>query len=146
MTKRQALAILTLFYAPMLTAQTAPNWKQQSPQSFPSERSGHAMAFDSAHSQTVLFGGDSNNVAVNDTWVWDGSNWTEESPQDMPPMRSNAAMAYDSAHGQVVLFGGVADNVALGDAAKLPVRAIRPRDGLRLGARPSHPVRGPRRK
>jgi uncharacterized protein (TIGR03437 family) len=115
MTKRQALAILTLFYAPMLTAQTAPNWKQQSPQSFPSERSGHAMAFDSAHSQTVLFGGDSNNVAVNDTWVWDGSNWTEESPQDMPPMRSNAAMAYDSAHGQVVLFGGVADNVALGD-------------------------------
>jgi uncharacterized protein (TIGR03437 family) len=64
------------------------------------------MAYDSVHSQTVLFGGDSDNSYVNDTWLWNGTNWTQASPSNMPPERANAGMAFDSAQGMAVLFGG----------------------------------------
>jgi hypothetical protein len=73
----------------------------------PSPRSGHAMAYDSAHGQVVLFsGGAGPGVYFLDTWVWDGSSWIPKSPATSPPGRTNFAMAYDAAHGQVVLFGG----------------------------------------
>jgi uncharacterized protein (TIGR03437 family) len=50
------------------------NWTQQTPQNSPSARFKHAMAFDSAHSQTVLFGGQNgNSIPVADTWTW-GAN------------------------------------------------------------------------
>jgi uncharacterized protein (TIGR03437 family) len=89
-------------------AQTQPNWTQQSPETSPTARSGYGMAYDSAHSLTVLFGGtDLNGTILNDTWVWDGSNWTRESPKTTLAARANPAVAFDSAHGQVVLFGGV---------------------------------------
>jgi hypothetical protein len=41
------------------------------------------MAFDAAHNQVVLFGGnpDGSN-ALSDTWTWDGNNWTEVSQLD----------------------------------------------------------------
>jgi uncharacterized protein (TIGR03437 family) len=109
MTNWRSLAVLTLFYAHALTAQTAPNWTQQNPQTSPPARVEMAMAYDSVSSQIVLFGGLNYAIAgnVNDTWVWDGSNWTQETPQTVPPARFWHAMAYDSAHGQVVLFGGL---------------------------------------
>jgi uncharacterized protein (TIGR03437 family) len=105
----RSLAVLTILYAPVLAAQTAPNWTQQSPQTSPLQRFGHVMAYDSAHGQVVLFGGQGYSggaTNLNDTWVWDGTNWTQESPQNSPPIRNSPAMAYDSAHDQVVLFGG----------------------------------------
>src|ERR1700722_10288092 len=99
-------SLLLMLLAAEAGAQTAPNWNKQSPANAPSGRSGLAMAYDSARSQTVLFGGDSNNNYVNDTWLWNGANWTEAVPQSSPPARTNAGMAFDSAHGQTVLFGG----------------------------------------
>ncbi len=111
MTKWRSLAELMLFFASLLAAQTAANWTQQSPQTIPTAREFSAMAYDSAHSQVVMFAGQGFSGGglniLNDTWVWDGSNWTEESPLTSPAVRSAHAMAYDSAHGQVVLFGGV---------------------------------------
>src|SRR5580704_17181410 len=88
------------------------NWTQKSPAASPPVREGHAMAYDSAHGQVVLFGGDTGtvNAFLNDTWVWDGTTWTQKSPQNSPPARYQHAMAYDSAHGQVVLFGGLNGN------------------------------------
>jgi uncharacterized protein (TIGR03437 family) len=91
------------------------NWTQKSPQTSPPARARHAMAYDSAHGQVVLFGGfgrapansNVNLILLNDTWVWDGSNWTQKSPQTSPPARQYHAMAYDSTHGQAVLFGGM---------------------------------------
>src|SRR6202453_2046004 len=74
-------------------AQTAPNWTEQSPQTSPSARIEHAMAYDSAHGQVVLFGGFNRTGFPNDTWLWDGSNWTEASPQTVPPGRDDSAMA-----------------------------------------------------
>src|SRR5579864_6256655 len=98
--------VVPMWFAGLITAQTAGNWTQQTPPASPSPRSGHAMAFDSAHGHAVLFGGTSGVSMLNDTWTWDGSTWTRKSPQTSPPARYGHAMAYDSAHSQVVLFGG----------------------------------------
>jgi uncharacterized protein (TIGR03437 family) len=100
---------LPILFAGMIAAQSAGNWTQQIPSSFPTARSRNAMAYDSAHGQVVLFGG-SYFSFLNDTWTWDGSNWTQKSPQNSPPARNGHAMAYDAAHGQIVLFGGAESN------------------------------------
>ena len=100
------VSLLMVFAAVNAGAQTAGNWTQMAPLTSPSARSGTAMAYDSVHGQTVLFGG-YNGGYLNDTWVWDGSNWTQKSPANSPPVRSGHTMVYDSAHSQVVLFGGL---------------------------------------
>jgi uncharacterized protein (TIGR03437 family) len=108
------IAGFMLSCASTIAAQTVPNWTHDSPAISPMARDSHAMAYDSAHSQTVLFGGEffqttsrpTTYVFFSDTWLWDGANWTQESPQTSPPQRYGHAMAYDSAHGQTVLFGG----------------------------------------
>lgn len=82
------------------------SWYQYYPPNSPTQRTAHAMAFDSARGQVVLFGGQDRTGYLSDTWVWDGSNWTQKFPQTVPPARISHAMAYDSVHSQVVLFGG----------------------------------------
>jgi hypothetical protein len=64
------------------------------------------MAFDSARSKIVLFGGYDGSGNVSDTWEWNGTIWTQLSPATNPPGRSGHAMAYDTARGVTVLFGG----------------------------------------
>src|ERR1017187_3549304 len=95
--------VLALLSVPAV-AQTPANWTQASPETSPPVRAGHAMTYDSTHSQTVLFGGIAG-TDVNDTWIWDGSNWTLESPQTSPSAQGSYAMDYDSSHGQIVWFG-----------------------------------------
>ncbi len=82
------------------------NWTEKTPVNSPSAREGATMAYDAAHGQVVLFGGDDAAGYLNDTWVWDGTNWTEETPTASPSGRDFSVTAYDAAHGQVVLFGG----------------------------------------
>lgn len=96
-----------------LCAQTS-NWTQQSPTTAPFPRYWSAAAYDSAHSQVILFGGlsiqNGGNVDFADTWAWDGKQWTQLSPKNSPPARDSHVMAYDPVHGQVVLFGGEFNN------------------------------------
>jgi len=81
------------------------NWTQKIPGRSPTPRSRHAMAFDTARGELVLFGGLALTGAIlNDTWVWDGSTWTQKTPAASPPAEYSMAMAYDSAHGQIVMF------------------------------------------
>jgi uncharacterized protein (TIGR03437 family) len=92
-------------------AQTSGNWTQQSPKASPPARDFPGMAYDSGHSQVVMFGGHAVSASFaqtyfNDTWVWDGSNWTQKSPLSSPSPRYGETVAYDAVHGQVVLFGG----------------------------------------
>jgi RHS repeat-associated protein len=82
------------------------NWTQKFPATSPPATSGHAMAYDAARQQVVMFGGAVGSTIVADTWVWDGANWTQKFPANMPSPRLHAAMAYDIARQQVVLFGG----------------------------------------
>src|SRR5271166_2737266 len=118
----------------------APGWYQQSPATSPGGRFDHAIAYDAAHGQVVLFGG----FGANDTWVWNGTTWTQAVPPNTPNNpgpRANAAMVYDAAHGQVVMFGGLVDGTRLGDTwlwngtswtQANPANSPTPRDGTAL--------------
>lgn len=102
--------LVALFWLPYsATAQSSANWSEVMPQTNPPGRNQHALAYDSAHSQVVLFGGNSGdpNNPLGDTWVWDATNWTKGSPQKSPAARFSHSLAYDSAHQQTVLFGGL---------------------------------------
>jgi hypothetical protein len=82
------------------------NWSLRSPAVKPTPRLLHAMAYDSARSVTVLFGGSVAGVPSAETWEWNGANWTLRTPAVAPSERYVHAMAYDSGRGFTVLFGG----------------------------------------
>jgi hypothetical protein len=89
------------------------NWAVRTPTTSPPARFEHALVFDSARGETVLFGGNPVGIMgsgspLGDTWVWNGTNWTQRTPAAVPPVRCLHAMAYDSARGKTVLFGGAA--------------------------------------
>jgi hypothetical protein len=63
-----------------------------------------AMAYDAAHSQSVLMTGGSG-PGSGQTWLFTGSRWMR-SPGGGPPARVSTAMVYDSARARVILFGG----------------------------------------
>ncbi|MBI5546736.1 MAG: hypothetical protein HY901_22870, partial [Deltaproteobacteria bacterium] len=69
----------------------------------PPARSGHALAYDAARKQVVLFGG-----AGTNTWVWNGGGWRQAATTG-PSSRTEHAMAYHPSRG-VVLFGGATTN------------------------------------
>lgn len=52
-------------------------WTNLAPTTLPSGRVGAVMAYDTASSQMILFGGKSGTGTLNDTWQWSGSNWTQ---------------------------------------------------------------------
>ncbi|HEX2681197.1 MAG TPA: hypothetical protein VHQ03_07880, partial [Candidatus Dormibacteraeota bacterium] len=72
------------------------------------------MAFDSAHGQAVLFGGQVGPPGVlpstflDDTWTFDGRAWAQRHPSTHPAGRAGAAMAYDPVRRTVLLWGGLA--------------------------------------
>lgn len=100
----------------MLTVSAFPakfDWRKIETTRAPSPRVSAVLAYDTARSRAILFGGTSawtqqsgwNNLG--DTWEWDGNDWTELSPSNAPPARRDAGLAYDAARGVMVLFGGV---------------------------------------
>jgi hypothetical protein len=88
----------------------------------PCARAYHAMAYDVAHGQVVLFGGRDASGPMVDTWVLSANQpWSQRCAAGCatdagdagtccvsPPARSEHAMAYDASRRVVVLFGGKA--------------------------------------
>lgn len=74
----------------------------------PPARSHHAIAWDGARRELVVFGGSGAWApgGTDETWIWDGQGWQRRNPPAAPPARSGAAMAFDPRHGHIVLFGG----------------------------------------
>lgn len=72
-------------------------------------RYSHAMAFDAARGEVVLFGDDRTDPLLEPpaTWLWNGAGWRRAEPPTRPPPRISPAMAYDSIRRRVVLFGGL---------------------------------------
>ncbi|MFN7971015.1 MAG: hypothetical protein U0166_01470 [Acidobacteriota bacterium] len=70
-------------------------------------RDNSAIAYDSARSRVVLFGGRKANLLVTDTWEFDGATWLQ-GPAAPPSMvaREDHAMAFDALRGVTVLNGG----------------------------------------
>ena len=103
-------AALTAFAATLLAVSGVaqiPDWTQVTTASSPSDRQGHAMAYDSVRGKVVIFGGkDSGGGSLNDTWEYDGVTWTQIAPANSPSGRHDHAMAYDSVRGKIVMFGG----------------------------------------
>lgn len=89
------------------------DWTEQHPATSPTSRALISMVYDGARRNVMLFGGDHRiadgelDVALGDTWTWDGANWTQHSPVTAPSARDEYAVAYDAARQQVVLFGGI---------------------------------------
>ena len=82
-------------------------WTEHVTDPAPAFRLQHAMAYDAARNEVVLFGGQSNAQAVNDTWTWDGTTWTDRTPAPTTPVpRVGPGFVYDGARGDSVLFGG----------------------------------------
>ena len=84
----------------------------------PCPRAEHAMAFDEARGEVVLFGGRGPTREGADvyrsTWTWNGTEWTKhefvEEPGEegtiFPAARWGHAMVYDKLHQVVILYGG----------------------------------------
>ncbi len=86
---------------------TAATWETRVVSSPPAARGAHAMAFDEARGQIVMFGGFAGGSQyLNDTWIWDGNTWQQKAPSIAPSARAGHAMAYDAANRLIVLFGG----------------------------------------
>ncbi len=73
-------------------------------------RHGHAMVFDEAHHQLLLFGGTgteggSASADRNSLWSWNGTSWTLTSSGGPSP-RYLASLVYDAGRQRVVLYGG----------------------------------------
>jgi len=79
-------------------------------------RYAHALAYDAARNQTILFGGYNPNLIsggyLGDTWAFDGTNWTRLNPATSPSRRSAASMVYvpTISGGRILLFGGYDSN------------------------------------
>jgi hypothetical protein len=84
------------------------NWTNMKPPNAPSVRSSHAMAYDSARNEVVLFGGFEWSYGLADTWTYNltANNWTKIDTSTTPPARYGNAMVYDSSYGETVVFGG----------------------------------------
>jgi hypothetical protein len=73
----------------------------------PPKRDHHAMAYHAARSVVLLFGGNSDQGWLGDTWVWDGKTWRELAPRVTPSARGGVpAMTYDSHRKKIVMYGG----------------------------------------
>jgi N-acetylneuraminic acid mutarotase len=92
----------------------AQTWSERtSTGSKPSQRYGHAMAFDAGRGKVVVFGGyDMSTAGVkNDLWDWDATSgaWTQRltgSETGVPRARSYASMIYDVARSRLDLLAG----------------------------------------
>jgi len=73
---------------------------------FPPVRAYHAMAYDAARGQTVLFSGYNGSQFPSDTWVWDGQDWTQKTPLSSPSASAGGVMTFDSGLGEVIFQGG----------------------------------------
>ncbi len=104
-------ATATLTVRSLLSAECV-RWFPKAPALAPAARSRHAMVFDAARRQSVMYGGIT--AAPDDAiWLWDGQSWQSRSPAVRPPQRSEFGMTYDSVRSVVLIFGGRAPGGAL---------------------------------
>jgi Galactose oxidase, central domain len=86
---------------------TGARWVELYPSPAPPGRSGHAMTYDTARSQVLMFGGRTGGSSyLNDTWVYKAGVWTKVPTPSAPSPRRYAAAAYDPLRDRTVLYGG----------------------------------------
>lgn len=75
---------------------------------WPSVRGGHVLVHDAARGETLLIGGDSEDMAqtTDSLWAWSGEAWRVV-PAPGPGWRTLPAAAFDTRRERVLLFGGL---------------------------------------
>ena len=84
-------------------------WVNMNPPSSPRARAQQVMAYDSDNAVVVLFGGVTQDSAINDdTWFYHypSNTWTRLFPTTKPQARYLAQIAYDPLARRTVIFGG----------------------------------------
>ena len=82
-------------------------WSQRAPATSPPVRFGHALTFDSARGEVLLYGGyNRTSNLLGDTWVWNGTTWIARTPALAPSSRFYHRLAFDAVRRQALLFGG----------------------------------------
>ena len=81
-------------------------WIQQYPAHRPAGRDSHAMVYDRALQQILLFGGRDTTQEFNDTWIYKNGDWEQLAPADSPSKRVMPGMAFDLFTNRVTLYGG----------------------------------------
>ena len=72
----------------------------------PGSRGDFGMAYDSARSQVVVFGGKTTGGGIASTKLYNGTSWTSPSVNSDPAARSGNTLCFDSARSRVVMYGG----------------------------------------
>ncbi len=70
-----------------------------------SRRFDHAMAYDAALGEVLVYGGHVGGLELDDAWAWNGTSWRFVSA-GQPSPRAFHGMAYDAVRGAAVVFGG----------------------------------------
>src|SRR5690606_15706426 len=82
-------------------------WEQRRPSGpGPGPRSWHALTYDPARGEVVLFGGDDGARVRADLWGWNGGRWGGPA-EEGPPPRSHAGLGAAPRRGRLVLYGGL---------------------------------------
>ncbi len=83
-------------------------WTQLTPTGSPGPRAEAAIAYDTANSKWVMFGGRTDTELLGETYTLNsaGTAWTKEAPAASPSPRVGAQMCYDAQAGAVLLMGG----------------------------------------
>ena len=93
-------------------------WRETVQISQPRARYWHKSDFFTDRGIMVIFGGDSGEGYLDDTWLLDVTNnsWQRVNVQHAPPPRINPMMTYDSSNQVVILFGGLLEDMTdMGD-------------------------------
>jgi N-acetylneuraminic acid mutarotase len=99
-------------------------WTELGPQSHPTARSQHSMAYEKSIGKVLLFGGgrsdpesnDGSDVSgsMSDTWEYDPATetWSSLKVATAPAARHDSGMVWDSSRNMAILFGGMQLDVA----------------------------------
>ena len=90
-------------------------WSLLRPSNSPPPLFHSSTAYNSIQNEGVVFGGITNDIWSDETWIWKDSNWQKADPAIRPPAREKAAMAYDVSRNNIILFGGMFDNSVFDD-------------------------------
>ena len=90
-------------------------WTMLQPATTPPASGGSAVAYLENMGTAVLFGGATNQVWLDETWIWDGKDWSQAAPSQHPSARAKPIMVYDPSRNKVVLFGGVMHQTLFND-------------------------------
>ncbi len=81
-------------------------WSQRFPPNVPPSRANHCMAYDPISQRVILFGGASypGQIALADTWAFDGTDWQALSPTTVPPANFTSRLVLDRDRQRLVLL------------------------------------------